>query len=418
MGGGIAGAALLRGLLQYPHLVVDMYESRPSFREEGPGISLSPSTELALQAINPALEVCLNRAGAVYGPMELRVASGSHTGRKVDIASLGTPSKKSVDNDAFLAQMLSGVSRRMLHTNTRLSSIQKTTEGDILLTFDDGTQKVYDVVVGADGVHGMVRSHVVGPNDPAGYPTPSGIWGLPIKVPIARARQMMGSHFLDPQNPRQVVWLGEGTMMQHDILSNGREVQIVLYAMIGDTEEEFSWARLFTPEEMEQMFCGSTPQACRGMVRLVQSHYTVQVAGMCQMQHVHTPTYASSNACLIGEAAHTLFPMQNIGTNLALEQALIISTMLGRTMSKAEIPAALQAFDQVCRPRAEAVAQDTFELADVLTGRDPGAGLDPVLIGERLGWKWSYMHNGFDVEAARAEAWEAMNQGLGMGGTW
>lgn len=35
LGGGLAGATLLRGLIKHSHLHVDIFESRPEFKEEG-----------------------------------------------------------------------------------------------------------------------------------------------------------------------------------------------------------------------------------------------------------------------------------------------------------------------------------------------------------------------------------------------
>ena len=52
IGGDLAAIALLRGLLHYPHISVDLYEARPQFKEDGPTIDLSENTQGVLRAID------------------------------------------------------------------------------------------------------------------------------------------------------------------------------------------------------------------------------------------------------------------------------------------------------------------------------------------------------------------------------
>ncbi|KAI0130540.1 hypothetical protein BJ170DRAFT_594049 [Xylariales sp. AK1849] len=417
MGGGLAGAALLRGLLLHPHIIVDMYESRPSFREEGPGVDLGPTAQAVLHAIDPMLDYCLDRAGAVYSSTEVRIAIGPNAGQRIDLNGHANRGKRTVGRQDLLTELLAGVPPRRMHTNTRLTSITQGSAGNgLILTFADGTQKKYDVVIGADGVHGKTRAHVIGPDDLALNPRPSGFWGLPIKVPLERAQQAMGTEFLDPRNPRQVAWIGDGTLMQHDLLNNGREVQIITAGRFDTTDEEFAWAKLFTPEEFEDIYSQNLSEACRGIVKLVESVYTVQIAGICQMEHVPTRTYSTKNACLVGDAAHGLLSYQGAASSVAMEEALILSTLLGRTTSTSDVAAALRAFDQVCRPRAERVVRASFDVGLLMTGRAPGIGLDPTLLAKTLQQKWDCIEN-FDINAYRTEAISSMDQ-LVMGRGW
>lgn len=272
IGGGLAGAAVLRGLLRYPHIAVDMYESRPTFREEGPGLVFAQSTQDTLVAIDPDLVQCLDRAGAVLTACELRIATGSHAGRKMEVN--GFEEGKNVGRQALLTEMLRGIPPRMMHPGTEISSVMELpSDQGLLLVFADGSQKQYDIVIGADGAHGFTRQLVLGPNENMVKPHSTGFWTLPMKVPLRRAQQAMGMEFLDPRNPRLVAWIGNGTTMMHGLYNNGSEVEIVIFGNSDDSVEEDgssspSWAKLFSPEEFQEMFAGNRLPACQGMVNV------------------------------------------------------------------------------------------------------------------------------------------------------
>src|SRR5579859_4273978 len=46
-----------------------------------------------------------------------------------------------------------------MHTNKHLSGLEKVSEREMKMTFQDGTTATANLVVGADGIHSVVRSH-------------------------------------------------------------------------------------------------------------------------------------------------------------------------------------------------------------------------------------------------------------------
>ncbi|KAI8631620.1 hypothetical protein F5Y19DRAFT_424355 [Xylariaceae sp. FL1651] len=269
LGGGIAGAALLRGLLRHSHIAVDIYEARPSFREEGQAVTLTPAAEDILHKLDPSLDDCLDRADAVYSSTEIRIASGPYAGHNVDYPALRAHRQRTVGRQKFLDELLRGTPPRMIHPNSRISSITELPNaGGLMLIFADGSQKKYDVVIGADGVHGITREFVLGANDPALRPTHTGVWGLPIKVPLERAQAIMGPEYLDPNRPCQSVWIGDGTLLEHDSMSDGKEVHITAYASHDEQTDDAPWARLLTPDEFGAVFANNELPVCRGMVNV------------------------------------------------------------------------------------------------------------------------------------------------------
>ncbi|KAI0886401.1 FAD/NAD(P)-binding domain-containing protein [Annulohypoxylon maeteangense] len=423
IGGSLASVAVLRGLLRHPHISVDMYEPRPAFRDEGPGLSLTTTMQAMLAAIDPELERCLDRAGAILTTPEIRVAAGPHAGREIKVNGHGPRCKKNVSRQAFLTEMLNGVPPRMMHPSTRITSVTESSSGQgLLLTFADGTQMMYDIVIGADGLHGFTRRLIFGDDQSLVEPRPTGFWSLPVKVPLMRAQQAMGAQYLDPMNPYQGGWIGDGFSMIYNLLDNGNEVEIVICGKTDGTGEEdgqsgAQWAKLFTPDEFQELFANNQMPVCQGMVDLIQSVYTVQVAAICQLEHRPAPTFVTKNICLIGDTAHSMPPFQGANTGIAIEEALILTTLLARLPSKAAIPAALQAYDQVCRPRAERAARSSAETGFLVTGRAPGVGLDADLLQLHMRNKFDFMLDG-DSHTHRAAASLIMDQLLAAGSSW
>lgn len=299
IGGGLGAVCLLRGLLRYPHIVADLYDARPQFRDEGPALDLSEAHQEVLRALDPALDACLDRAGAVYSSVALCVGTATMPHRSIDVSGLPIPGRRTVARQALLDEILADVPPYLLHTNTPITAVSEAAEGDdggggaAFLEFVDGTRRRYDVVIGSDGTDSLARAFVVsgqgsgqaapaesGVEDPALTPVPAGSWVLPLVVPLARAQQAMGPGYLDPRSPCRAGWIGDGIFMQHDFINHGRDVQISLSAVLpppppaGGRQDPYpgsagpSWAKLFTPEELEATFAQNRSPACQGMVKV------------------------------------------------------------------------------------------------------------------------------------------------------
>ncbi|KAI0975903.1 hypothetical protein F4678DRAFT_286206 [Xylaria arbuscula] len=410
IGGGIGAAALLRGLLRHSHIAADIYESRPSFRVDSHVVTLTSAAEEILLKLDPSLDDCLSRAEAVYTATEFRIASGAFAGQPIDIPSISAYRERMVDPQKFLDELLRGTPPRMIHTNSPIASITEASpDGGVILNFVGGAQKRYDIVVGADGVHGVTREFVLGSNDPALQPQHTGVWRLPIRVPYKRALEAMGPEFLDPNRPSQTSWIGDGTFLQLDFMGAEKDVHITAYAVNKASSTQEGWATLLTPEEFGAVFANIPLSVCHGMVNLIKSLYTVQIAGISYKQLKPSRTYVRNNAALIDDAAHSVVLVHGANVLIGLEEAYILSKLLGRVSSRAAIPAALQAFDHVCRPRAEEASHHTIQCGLVTIGMDQEVGLDPYLVGPRLQYHWHIIKES-KIEAQQAAAIQVMDQ--------
>ena len=77
--------------------------------------------------------------------------------------------------------------------------------------------------------------------------------------------------------------------------------------------------------------------------------------------HPPAPVFYKGRLCLLGDAAHATTPHQGAGAGQAIEDALVLSTLLGQVKSLADIEDAFKAYDAVRRPRSQRVVTTSRE---------------------------------------------------------
>lgn len=69
------------------------------------------------------------------------------------------------------------------------------------------------------------------------------------------------------------------------------------------------------------------------------------------------PFYNKGPVAIMGDAAHASTPWQGQGASQAVEDALVLETLLGRVEDMKHIPNVFAAYDQVRRPRTQRVGK-------------------------------------------------------------
>jgi 2-polyprenyl-6-methoxyphenol hydroxylase-like FAD-dependent oxidoreductase len=159
VGGGIAGLATARALLQQG-IEADLVERAAAWSHPGTGLYLPANSVRAISSLgllasllDRAYEIkrqlLLDQRGRVVLDVDLRAVWGA-IGPCVAIS-----------HRALHELLREGIAIRLGMTVTALED-----EGSgVRATFADGSTDLYDVVVGADGVHSRVRSSVFGGAD-------------------------------------------------------------------------------------------------------------------------------------------------------------------------------------------------------------------------------------------------------------
>lgn len=105
------------------------------------------------------------------------------------------------------------------------------------------------------------------------------------------------------------------------------------------------------------------------------------------------PTYTSQRIALMGDAAHGTTPYQGQGAGQAMEDALVLATLLGQVSKPREIQHAFQAYDQVRRVRTQRVVTTSREAGDLIGMQLEGVGGDLEKMRELLSYRTDWIWN-------------------------
>ena len=103
-------------------------------------------------------------------------------------------------------------------------------------------------------------------------------------------------------------------------------------------------------------------------------------------------TYTRGRVAMLGDAAHATTPFQGQGAGQAIEDALVIKTVLSKVQNLKQIPNALMAYNQIRRPRGQRIVETSREYGKLLGMHSEGVGEDLQKMREnletRLHWIW------------------------------
>lgn len=155
-----------------------------------------------------------------------------------------------VHRASLLRELLAPLPTSRLHANKALSKITQVADakGGVKVTFRDGQEETFDAVIGADGIFGAVRRHVLKEAADAEGASPAGFWDCRNLVPFEKARETLGAEFFEQD--RQYGWAGNGAFIMHDVLENRSKVQCVVSAIEKDHPKDRK--RALTREFLEE----------------------------------------------------------------------------------------------------------------------------------------------------------------------
>jgi salicylate hydroxylase len=98
----------------------------------------------------------------------------------------------------------------------------------------------------------------------------------------------------------------------------------------------------------------------------------------------------------MGDAVHATTPWQGLGAGMAIEDSLMLSTLLGLSQTPSEAVTALRIYDQVRRPRTQHIIESSRVTGDIMTGKGLETGLELAKLKEKLLPRWEFIID-FDV---------------------
>jgi salicylate hydroxylase len=128
--------------------------------------------------------------------------------------------------------------------------------------------------------------------------------------------------------------------------------------------------------------------------------------------HPDTPTYYNGRIGLLGDSAHASGPSQAAGAGQGLEDALILSRLLGLVSDSSQIDAAFKVYDAIRRPRAQGVVRESADVGRqyYLSHPDYGHNLEKIKTDANLRLPLIWWH---DLDGDIKTAKESFNTLIG-----
>ncbi|MHB0705176.1 FAD-dependent monooxygenase [Roseomonas mucosa] len=327
IGGGIGGLAAAIALHRAGREVL-VFEQARRFSRVGADINLTPNAVRALDGLG--IGAALREHGA--RPTH-RVSRDWDTGTETSVlamsgeaeAKYGAP-QLTLHRADLLRALEEALPAECIRLGQRATGIAQDAAG-VHLAFADGTRATVAALVGADGIHSVVRAALFGEEQPRF----TGVVAYRAVIPRER---------LDlPGLDRFTKWWGPNAASQIVTfpISAGRETFIFATTPQESWREE-SWTTPGSVEELRAEYAGYHPEA-RALLAACDS-----VLKTALYERDPLPSWSRGRVTLLGDACHPMMPFMAQGAGMAVEDAVVLARCLHEGM--ADIPAALRRYER------------------------------------------------------------------------
>lgn len=341
IGGGFSGMSAAIELCKIG-ATVDLVEIDPDWRNHGAGISLGGPTLRAFRQLG-ILEAFLER-GSAHDGLSIRSPHGPQ------IAELPTPRIAGPDvpgSGAIVRPVLARILAEAtlaagahVRLGCTFDSIEQNA-ASVAVTFTDGEQRRYDLVIGADGLHSKVRE-VVFPDAPTPRYSGQGVWRAVLPRP--------------PQIKTATMWVGPNVKPGVNPVSTTH-----MYLFI--TEPRPVNEHLDPASFVEHMrgLLADFPAPELQAVREQLGPDSMVVFRPLEGLLVPLP-WVRGRVALIGDSVHATTPHLASGACIGIEDALVLAEELARA---ADVPQALAAFERRRWQRCRMVVENSARLGQI-----------------------------------------------------
>ncbi len=310
IGAGIGGTALALSM-EKAGLDYMLLEQAPAFGEVGAGIQLSPNAVRILSWLGLAddlKQVCAEPDFHKYsvwdtGETVLRVAL------KPQVREIyGSPYYH-----AYRPDLIDALARRLnpgrIRMNQKVTSVGQGSDGAWVVCAD-GHKWEADVVIGADGIHSVVREQVFKPDPPraSGYVSWRGVVDADdiadLNIPV--------SAYID---------MGPQLSFVYYYISGGRKLNWLATAPTrGDKAE--SWSQTASKDEIMAAFDGWYDRPRRVIEKTKETFATAMY------DRNPLDSWIDGRIALLGDAAHAMLPYHASGAGQSIEDAWVLARSL------------------------------------------------------------------------------------------
>jgi salicylate hydroxylase len=313
VGGGVGGLAAAGALRRLGTDAV-VFEQAGRYGRVGADINLTPNAVRALDGLGVGQQIRETAARPTFR-ISRTWDSGEETSRLPMSAAAeeryGAP-QLTMHRADLLAALTDALPRKALVLGARVTDVEHGSDG-VVASFADGRREELDLLVGADGIHSVVRGEMFG----AEHPEFTGVVAFRAVVPAAR---------LDPTLPNVdafTKWWGPDPATQIVTFPLNRGHDMFVFATTPqDTWREESWTCPGDVEELRSAYSAFHPEA-RAMLEACDEVLKSAL-------YVRDPltTWSKGPLTLLGDACHPMMPFMAQGAGQAIEDAVVLARCL------------------------------------------------------------------------------------------
>ncbi|MEI7738761.1 MAG: FAD-dependent monooxygenase [Betaproteobacteria bacterium] len=328
VGGGLGGLTAALALL-HQGFKVTVYEQAKSLRELGAGVQLGPNAVGVLYRLG--LQAQMQTIATDTQGKRVRLWNTGQSWPLFDLGALsvqmyGYPylTVHRADLQRVLAEQIHAMDSQCIVLNSKVNGVEQT-NGAVKLDIEGRESVVCDLLIGADGVHSIIRKSLFGHDEArqSGIMAWRGV--IDCKNLPAHMHEMVATN-----------WVGPGAHVVQYPLRRGALMNFV-GAIEGNRWEIESWSEKGSTEECLGDFKG-WHEDIQALIKSIETPYKWVLKVRDPM-----PTWTQGSITLLGDACHPMLPFLAQGAGMALEDGFILARALKKYSSS--LPQALEHYE-------------------------------------------------------------------------
>ncbi|KAL7912000.1 hypothetical protein GGI35DRAFT_303865 [Trichoderma velutinum] len=348
VGAGLGGLTAAFALAKSGH-DVHVLERSPKLNPTGGGISIRPSASKVIESwgLQPVLEQICDRSPCVTyrelnsGEIRTRVVDAPE---HADWGSTRRAFVKLLQHQAVQA----GAQIRFGANVVKVSD----DETKATVALEGGEELVCDLLIAADGVKSHIRRTVLSDLGP------SEKWDPMVDRTTFYSFDMAVSQFTDnpsstklTENSDITTWKGDGGFAVTRYSSKFGRIGL-LFAIQGETDQKSLWDEKGDIDFVRRFF----KDVCSDMVKALGITKSCDRWRLAEVPNLPRWSSKAGRIVLLGDAAHAMHPNAAQGYSTIIEEIGVLQFLFSAA-STASVPQIVNAWQAICKPRAERVKE-------------------------------------------------------------